>query len=156
MKILLATDGSEFSKAATDEIASRPFPPNTELRIISIYESPSLYRYSPLPMGDLENYYREAALTEKEAAKEIVEEAAELIGKKNKTLSISTAVLEGTPKQTILEDAEVFNADLIVVGSHGRGGIERFLLGSVSQSVALHAKCSVEIVRKRNPNKENH
>ena len=49
----------------------------------------------------------------------------------------------------IMQEAEKFNADLIVVGSHGGGAIERFLLGSVSQAVALHAKCSVEIVRNR-------
>lgn len=47
----------------------------------------------------------------------------------------------------ILEEAEAFGADLIVVGSHGHGMLERFLLGSVSQAVALHASCSVEIVR---------
>lgn len=45
--------------------------------------------------------------------------------------------------------AEEFRADLIMVGSHGHGAIERFLLGSVSQAVALHAKCSVEIIRNR-------
>lgn len=48
-----------------------------------------------------------------------------------------------------MEEAEAFNADLIVAGSHGHGGLERFLLGSVSQTVAAHAKCSVEIVRRR-------
>jgi nucleotide-binding universal stress UspA family protein len=47
----------------------------------------------------------------------------------------------------ILEQSEAFGADLIVVGSHGLGNFERFLLGSVAQAVALHAKCSVEIVR---------
>ena len=56
---------------------------------------------------------------------------------------------EGSPKQAILQEAEKFDADLIVVGSHGRGAVRRFLLGSISQSVALHAKCSVEIARKK-------
>ena len=41
----------------------------------------------------------------------------------------------------------IADADLIVVGSHGHHGIERFLLGSVSEGVALHAKCSVEVIR---------
>ena len=56
-------------------------------------------------------------------------------------------MIEGPPKLVILEEAEKFGADLIVVGSHGYGFVERFLLGSVSQAVAVHAKCSVEIVR---------
>lgn len=154
MKILLATDGSKYSKAAAEEIAGRSFSKLTELRIISVFESPSLYMYAPMPMGGLANYYQETELIAQKAAKEAVEAAADVIGKKNATLKISTKVLEGTPKQAILEDAEKFGADLIVVGSHGRGGFESFLLGSVSQSVALHAQCSVEIVRKRSLKKE--
>jgi nucleotide-binding universal stress UspA family protein len=47
----------------------------------------------------------------------------------------------------ILDEAESWGADLIVVGSHGYRAWERFLLGSVSQSVVSHAKCSVEVVR---------
>jgi nucleotide-binding universal stress UspA family protein len=43
--------------------------------------------------------------------------------------------------------ADLWNADLIVVGSHGRRGFDRYVMGSVSESVALHAHCSVEVVR---------
>ena len=68
--------------------------------------------------------------------------------KKNPALTITTVVIEGSPKSVILKEAETFGADLIVVGSHGSGAVERFLLGSVSHAVSLHAKCSVEIVRK--------
>jgi nucleotide-binding universal stress UspA family protein len=60
---------------------------------------------------------------------------------------VSTEVLRGSPKHAIIEEAERWGADLIVVGSHGYSALERFLLGSVSQSIAHHAKCSVEIVR---------
>jgi nucleotide-binding universal stress UspA family protein len=55
-------------------------------------------------------------------------------------------LLDG-PKSIIMDEAEKWGADLIVVGSHGHRGIERFLLGSVSEGVALHAKCSVEVIR---------
>ena len=149
MKILLATDGSEHSKLAVEEIANRIFPASSKLLIVSVFENPSLNMYAPLPMGDMANYYEQAELTIRKIAQQAVESAAELIAAKNKTLSISTAVLEGGAKIAILDAADEFSADLIVVSSHGRGGFERFLLGSVSQSVALHAKCSVEIVRKR-------
>ena len=156
MKILLATDGSDHSMAAAEEIACRPFPTSSELRIISVFENPALYLYAPPPMGGMDRYYQEAEFTAKKMAEETVKEVAELIGKKNTSLSISKAVIEGSPKQEILVDAEKFGADLIIVGSHGRGGFEKFLLGSVSQSVALHANCSVEIVRKRSISKKEH
>lgn len=155
MKILLATDGSQHSLAAAEEIANRPFLANTELKIISVFENPSIYAYAPLPQGGMDNYYQEMELTARKSAKEAVETAAELIGSRNKTITISTAVLEGSAKQAILDEADAFNADLIVVGPHGRNGFERFLLGSVSQAVALHAKCSVEIVRTRDVKKGN-
>ncbi|MCJ8164214.1 universal stress protein [Pontibacter sp. E15-1] len=148
MKILLATDGSKYSKTATEEIAGRTFPANSELRIISVVESSPDYMYSPF-IGGMEGYYQEADSIAQKAAKEVVETAAELVREKNSSLLISTAVIKGPPKQVIIEDADSFVADLIVVGSHGRRGLEKFLLGSVSQSVALHANCSVEIVRTR-------
>ena len=56
-------------------------------------------------------------------------------------------MIDGSPKQVIVEQAEQWGADLIVVGCHGFGPVKRFLLGSVSQAVAVHAPCSVEIVR---------
>ena len=93
-------------------------------------------------------YYAEANQIAIKSAKNITENAATTLRKKNPKLSITTAAIEGSPKAVIIEEAEKFGADLIVVGSHGHGAVAGFLLGSVSQSVALHAKCSVEIVRK--------
>jgi len=58
-----------------------------------------------------------------------------------------TAVEIGDVRECILASAEEWQVDLIVVGSHGKGGIESFLLGNVAESIARHAKCSVEIVR---------
>lgn len=51
------------------------------------------------------------------------------------------------PKNVILDEAANWHADLIVVGSHGRRGLDRFLLGSVSETVAIYAHCSVEVLR---------
>ncbi|MDP3244838.1 MAG: universal stress protein [bacterium] len=147
MKILLATDGSAHSKAAVEEVARRPFPLNTKVRIVAVYDRIPLVTAMG-PMGVSQEYFAEADLQASKAAEAATEIASKILHKKNPSLTISTIVIQGSPKSIILEEAEKFSADLIVVGSHGYGAVERFLLGSVSQSVALHAKCSVEIVRK--------
>jgi len=65
------------------------------------------------------------------------------------SLKVTGHILPGSPRSVILEEAERWAADLIVVGSHGYGAWHRFLLGSVSQAIVSHAKCSVEVVRTR-------
>jgi nucleotide-binding universal stress UspA family protein len=79
----------------------------------------------------------------------LVERVARLLrdSPKAKHLKIETRVLEGSPKDVILNEANRWQADLILLGCHGYGNVKRFLLGSVSQAVALHAPCSVQIVR---------
>jgi nucleotide-binding universal stress UspA family protein len=62
-------------------------------------------------------------------------------------LKATGAVLSGNTKQAILQEAQECAADLIVVGSHGRRGLKRFFLGSVSEAVAMNAHCSVVVVR---------
>ena len=66
-----------------------------------------------------------------------------------KTLKAAGEVVIGTAKGVILDEAEKWGADLIVLGSRGLGALDRFLLGSVSHAVTQHAKCSVEVVRRR-------
>jgi nucleotide-binding universal stress UspA family protein len=98
--------------------------------------------------GVLNEYYIEAGNNALKLADDATAYAAKVLRDKNPLLIITTAVIDGSPKSAILEEAETFGADLIVVGSHGYGAVDRFMLGSVSHAVSLHAKCSVEIVRK--------
>ncbi|WP_339652639.1 universal stress protein [uncultured Maribacter sp.] len=156
MKIVLAIDGSDFSKIAIDELAAMPLPSGTEVQILSVFESPVLATSGAVSMGGgLGNYYEDALSRAKKSTEEIVDRAVQVLKEKNPRLSITTAVVTGWPKNAILEEAEAFNADLIVVGSQGHGAVSRFLLGSVSQSVAMHAHCSVMIARKRGMNKKD-
>jgi len=68
-------------------------------------------------------------------------------------LEIITVIKSGPAREVILDEAEKWDADLIVLGSHGYSGWQRFLLGSVSHAVATHAHCSVEIVRQESISK---
>jgi nucleotide-binding universal stress UspA family protein len=76
-----------------------------------------------------------------------VASAVQILSKTFPKVSESISVLLSGPKAVITEQADQTGADLIVVGSHGHRGVERFLLGSVSEAVALHAHCSVEVIR---------
>ena len=102
--------------------------------------------------GSIDTYYKEFINNAQKIGEKIVSEAVELLKEKNGSLTITTNVVSGLPKREILEKAESFDADLIVVGSQGQGAFSRFLLGSVSQYLATHAKCSVLIVKEKDQN----
>jgi len=148
MKILLAIDGSSFSDAAVSEIAKRPWPAESEVKIISVVEPPLLPTVETWVPPD--NYIEALELAGLEQAQSIVGKAADRItNEQHDSLRVATEIVKGYPKHAIIDTAETWEADLIVVGSHGYRGLTRLWLGSVSQAIASHAKCSVEIVRSR-------
>lgn len=148
MKILLATDGSDFSKAAVNSVAERPWPEGSELMVVSVMEMP--YAPTAEAWAIPDDYYKELESTAKERAEAAVKNAVERFrSEKTAGLNITAKIFSGSPREVILDEAERWGADLIVLGSHGYKGWQRFLLGSVSHSVATHAHCSVEIIRQR-------
>jgi nucleotide-binding universal stress UspA family protein len=147
MKILLAIDGSPCSDEAVAEVARRPWPEDTQVRVVSVVEPPAPLVAEPY-MG-VAGYFEEVERLKQKQAEEIVARGAAVLREGAGTLGVASEVITGSPKRTIVEEAEAWGADLIVVGSHGYHTWERMLLGSVSQSVAAHALCSVEIVRCR-------
>ncbi len=146
MRILLATDGSEYSDAAVSEIAERWFPKGSEVRLLSVFEPPMFPVVVPWAGVDFD---AEAQKQGQAQAKKILKKAERKLraGREGAKLKISSRVVAGSPKQAILDEADEFQADLIVLGAHGHGRIERLLLGSVSLAIVTHAKCSVEVVR---------
>jgi len=154
MKILLAIDGSAFSNAAVDEIAQRPWPVRSEVKIISVVEPPLLPTVETWVPPD--NYIEALEKASEDAARSVIKNAADRITTRHQdALRLTTEIIRGYPKQAILDVADQWDADLIVVGSHGYRGLTRVWLGSVSQAVSSHAKCSVEIVRNRHLNEVN-
>jgi nucleotide-binding universal stress UspA family protein len=136
MKILFATDGSKFSEAAMRALISQCRPQGTQVRVLNVVDLPLM-----IP-----------TLYAAEYREESLKDGAELVRKAEQPLAkagykVETAVEEGDPKSTILDEAKSWHADLIVLGSHGRKGVDHFLMGSVSDAVSRHAPCSVEVVR---------
>ena len=143
MKILIAIDGSDYSQAALQSVIARPWPPDTEVKVLHVVEPPSLLMGRE--MGGYDPEFEMVWKALREQAKDLVSKAAEkLSGAK---FNVSTELVEGDPKSQIIDIANEWRADMIVLGSHGRMGLNRFLMGSVSQDVVRHAHCSVEIVR---------
>jgi nucleotide-binding universal stress UspA family protein len=146
MKIILAVDGSPCSDAAMEEVIRRPWPEGSTVRVLNAFELP--LPATPEGWALPPNYFAELDQVVRKQAQSIVERAlAKLRAKLDKTITIEGQFLPGPPRAVILNEAESWGADLIVVGSHGYGRWERFLLGSVSQAIVSHAKCSVEVVR---------
>jgi nucleotide-binding universal stress UspA family protein len=144
MHVLVPTDGSACAENALRAVAARPWPEGTEMRVICTPEVPVLagvYPYYPPEV------VLEVAAANETHAQEAIQKGAEILKKAG--LCVSEEVLEPleSPVRAVLGMADLWSADLIVMGSHGRRGFDRYVMGSVSESVALHAHCSVEVVR---------
>jgi nucleotide-binding universal stress UspA family protein len=147
MKILLPVDGSIYSDAAVEEIVRRPWPPDTEVKVITAAETPMMVGMEPWAASP--EYFEHLEQSLRESAKAVVQKALEKLRPgTDKRLKVSSEIIQGSPRQVIVDEAENWGADLIVMGSRGLGAWNRLLLGSVSNAVLHHAKCSVQIVRR--------
>lgn len=148
MRVLLAVDGSAYSEAAIHEVQTRAWPAQTEIRVITAYELP--LAPAPETWALPTDYFDKLDRSAREQAEAIKDAALlKLRNSFDATIKVIGNILPGSSRAIILEEAERWDADLIVLGSHGYGLWQRFLLGSVSQAVVSHAKCSVEVVRLR-------
>lgn len=146
MKILIATDGSEFSGAAVDEVCRKVFKPGDEIKIVASVEP--LPHVVGAPFGVVDEYHHELIKEARRQAGEFINLAEMQVRRVFPEAKLTGEVLSGSPAQAIVENAEKWGADLIAVGSHGRGFWTRTMLGSVSSRVVSHAPCSVLVVRK--------
>lgn len=145
MRILLVTDGTEFSDYAIEKVLAMGLCNENEIKILSVVNFPVPVGLDPI--GGMATY-PEMEQTQKDYAEKVVRTAEERIRATHQNLSITTEVTVGSPESRIVDIAEDWNADLIVVGSHGYNTWERLLLGSVSSAVVHHAPCSVLVARK--------
>jgi nucleotide-binding universal stress UspA family protein len=144
LRVLVATDGSPCSDRAVQSIAMRPWPSDSEVEVVSVVHTraPDL----PDPLLMIEAAHVDALEADRLRAPARVQRAQKCLAATS-GMTVTGTVLEGNPAEVILDETERWKADLVVVGSHGYGPVKRRVLGSVSQAVAQHARCSVEIVR---------
>jgi universal stress protein A len=138
-KILIAVDPSAFAARAADVGFDLARSLGAEVALIHVVD-PSLDAYAPeggIPVNEL------VALAQQDSKR--------LLAAFSQRAALQPAPLEfthiGKTATEIVKAASEWPADLIVVGSHGRGGVERLLLGSVAESVTRHATCPVLVVR---------
>lgn len=148
MKVLLSIDDSPHSKFALNSILERPWPDNTQFLVLTVVEPyhPDYAGWDPGAISDAYVFAEKITGSATKLASSACEQLAEKFGKNN----VNYEVKEGPVKESIIEKASSWQADFIIMGSHGRSGIQKFLLGSISQAVVSHAPCSVEIIKKPN------
>jgi nucleotide-binding universal stress UspA family protein len=140
MKILVGVDDSKFSEEALRAVAAQIRPQGAEVRILHVLQ-PIAFSAPP----QMSAKYAPELEDQGKQARELVESAAKTL--RAAGFKVDTLVEKGDVRLKIIDSAAEWNTDLIVVGSHGRSGVPRLLLGSVAEFVARNAVCSVEIVR---------
>ena len=156
MKVLIGYDGSSFADAAIDDLQRAGLPADTEALVLSVADvwpaMPPMYREAMVPgPSELSFAVTDAARQMTQAAQE---EAAALAKKARARVtglfpgwSVTCETVADSPASAITERAEQWGADLILIGSHGRGAMSRLFFGSISSKVLRYAHCSVRIGR---------
>lgn len=150
-RIILAMDGSSHAEAALQEILRRQWAKGTEVRLITVMD----FR---LRVGDAVGHGFSELQTESAEGKiageprgrwpwmeQVLDKARRRLEKQD--LQVTTRIFEDEPRDGLIREAADFKAQSLFMGSRGLSGMKRLLLGSVSLAVALHAPCTVEIVR---------
>jgi len=146
LRILVATDGSDCSKMALHSVATRKWPEHAKFRVVSI---PHL----SMPISSFSERELKRVIAMRHA-KRYAQLGAEILRHSGLEAGFDALLPYHRDGREIVEEAERWHAQSIVVGSHGRRGLDRLRLGSVSEYVALHAPCSVEVNRGVPPENE--
>ena len=147
MKILLAIDDSTGSEAAIQAVIRQFRPEDADVCVLHADQWP---KGLPVSLSFAEGPQAAAAVLDARAEARrrengLVAAAARQL--EAARFRVRTEIREGDPERAILETTRQWHPDLIVVGSHGRTALDRFLEGSVSERVYRHAPVSVQVVR---------
>lgn len=136
-RVLMAVEGRDDASHIQSWLSAHPFRNPVTLTILSVV--PVLAMVEPTVMTGYQSWSEE----HRRQAEQIVRDIAQSLGGKHFT--VTTEVRSGDPVTVVCDAAQGY--DLVVVGSHGRTGVDRFLLGSVSHGIVHRAGCSVLVIR---------
>jgi nucleotide-binding universal stress UspA family protein len=143
-RLLAAIDGSRDARLALDEILRRTWPAGTRVRLIAAKETfPWADALAAAEVGLKASRLEAGSWVAMERILEAGQARLKAAG-----LEAEWEILEGDPRNVILDEAEAYRADCLFLGRRGLTAFNRFLLGSVSSAVASHAPCSVEVIRR--------
>jgi len=140
MKVLMGIDDSKYASEIAAAFIAQFRAETTEVLVLHVLQPLGLMAPPEMAMG-----YAPELADLKQSAQELVQRIADQL--RAAGFNAETAVEVGDVRESILDSASEWRADLILLGSHGMRGLSRFLLGSVAEFVARHAKCSVQIIR---------
>lgn len=149
MRILLPVDSSPYSQEAARSLATEFQTRGVQVDVLNVVEPLMMYMSSGMVPEPVVDTAAIEAERHKQAKALVAATAATL---RQAGFEVTESVTGGDAKSQILDHAEKWGADLIILGSHGLKGLARFVMGSVSEAVMRHAKCSVQIVRLRKTN----
>ena len=148
--VLLAIDGSTEASLATEAAVEIAIKTRSELHLVYVRSDPlltTLYEGEyPRGVQDLDHEFDEELESAGRAAQEVLDAAVRKVDSLGGAVA-QAHLMEGRAPQEIVSLAEDSGIGLIVMGSRGRGGVSRTLMGSVSDSVVRHAHCPVLVVR---------
>lgn len=135
-KILIPTDGSDENEAAVQKGLSLARMLGAKVKLLFVVDTSTFKDVPPdEAITNLTSYMKTKG---DEVLKDIEEEA------KDKGLRVEKSIIKGHPAETIIEESE--DHDLIVIGTHGRGGLSKLLLGSTTEKVVRHSQCPVFVI----------
>ena len=138
-KILVPYDGSNYADKALDIACRFSKDYGSKVRVLHVIDASHAW----VIIGGITLSFEEKLVSE---AKKLLSKAIEY-ARKNYGITIEEKLRIGHPANDIIEEAEEWGADLIIIGAKGISGLKRLLLGSVAEAVAHHANCNVLIVR---------
>ena len=138
MKLLLPTDGSDYSEGAARFLAELALTRNDEVTVLHVI--------SGVPFADdVESYYASLNEIKQDIAPKILDSTVNIL--KPLPAKVSMESMEGYPDKSIIEVAETSGADLVVMGARGLKGIKQLIVGSVTRSVAISSPKPVLVIK---------